>query len=55
MYYHENKSYTEIATILNISINTVKDHFKKAYAFIREEFNNDIDDNSLILLRHIYC
>lgn len=34
----ESKSYQEIADILGISVNTVKDHIKKAYAFLRKEY-----------------
>lgn len=33
----EARSYAEIAEILDISLNTVKDHLKKAHAFLREE------------------
>lgn len=33
----ESESYTAIAVRLNISVNTVKDHIKKAYAFLREQ------------------
>lgn len=33
----EAKSYQEIALSHDISVNTVKDHIKKAYAFLREE------------------
>ena len=40
----ESKSYTEIADRLNISVNTVKDHIKKAYAFLRERANKDIPE-----------
>lgn len=40
----EAKSYTEIADTLNISINTVKDHIKKAYAFLREKANKEVSD-----------
>ncbi|MGL5681932.1 MAG: RNA polymerase sigma-70 factor [Marinifilaceae bacterium] len=49
MFYHDNMSYAEIATTLSISVNTVKDHIKKAYAFIRQEFNSDCDDSFMIL------
>ena len=38
----ESKSYAEIADALRISLNTVKDHVKKAYAFLREEMRKDI-------------
>lgn len=38
----ESKSYAEIADALKISLNTVKDHIKKAYAFLREEMRKDI-------------
>lgn len=38
----ESKSYQEIAAQLGISVNTVKDHIKKAYAFLREKANSDI-------------
>ena len=38
----ESKSYAEIASSLKISLNTVKDHIKKAYAFLREEMRKDI-------------
>ena len=38
----ESKSYAEIAASLSISLNTVKDHIKKAYAFLREEVCKDI-------------
>lgn len=33
----ESKSYAEIASALGITLNTVKDHIKKAYAFLRKE------------------
>lgn len=33
----EKKSYAEIAGLLEISVNTVKDHVKKAYHFMRQE------------------
>jgi len=35
----ESKSYQEIADQLDISINTVKDHIKKAYAFLRQHLH----------------
>lgn len=35
----EGKSYQEIATERNISIDTVNDHIKKAYAFFRKLSN----------------
>ncbi len=33
----DSMSYPEIAARLGISVNTVKDHVKKAYAFLREQ------------------
>lgn len=38
----ESKSYQDIALLLDISINTVKDHIKKAYAFLRERAQREI-------------
>ena len=38
----ESKSYAEIADLLGISLNTVKDHVKKAYDFVREELSRDV-------------
>lgn len=38
----ESKSYQDIALQLDISINTVKDHIKKAYAFLRERAQREI-------------
>lgn len=38
----EEKSYQEIADQLGISLNTVKDHVKKAYAFLREQARKEI-------------
>ena len=38
----DSKSYAEIAGVLGISLNTVKDHVKKAYAFLREEARKEI-------------
>ena len=32
----------EIADLLGISLNTVKDHVKKAYAFLREELRREV-------------
>lgn len=43
------KSYQEIAQELDISINTVKDHIKKAYAFLRQEMNKEISSYILYL------
>ncbi len=40
----EGKSYQEIADQESISINTVKDHIKKAYAFLRENIQQKIQD-----------
>lgn len=38
----ESKSYQEIADSLDISVNTVKDHLKKAYSFLRKNSQKDI-------------
>lgn len=38
----ESKSYQEISQQLDISINTVKDHIKKAYAFLREKAHKEV-------------
>ena len=38
----ESKSYAEIADLLGISLNTVKDHVKKAYTFLREELRREV-------------
>ncbi len=38
----DSKSYAEISGELGISLNTVKDHIKKAYAFLREEAQKSI-------------
>lgn len=43
------KSYLEIAQELDISVNTVKDHIKKAYAFLRQEMNKEISGYILYL------
>ena len=48
----ESKSYQEIATQLDISLNTVKDHIKKAYAFLREEAHKQIPHYILFLAFH---
>ena len=43
------KSYQEIAKKEGISINTVKDHIKKAYAFLRKEVYQEVQDFILFL------
>ena len=43
------KSYQEIAKQEGISINTVKDHIKKAYAFLRKEVYQEVQDFILFL------
>lgn len=43
------KSYQEIAEQEGISINTVKDHIKKAYAFLREDIYQEVQDFILFL------
>jgi len=43
----ESKSYAEIADTLAISLNTVKDHIKKAYAFLRDEIHKEISSSVL--------
>ena len=48
----ESKSYQEIAAQLDISLNTVKDHIKKAYAFLREEAHKQIPHYILFLAFH---
>lgn len=40
----ETKSYKEIADSQGISINTVKDHIKKAYAFLRQDIHQKAED-----------
>lgn len=45
----ESKSYQEIAQEQDISLNTVKDHIKKAYAFLRQEMNKKISTYILYL------
>lgn len=45
----EAKSYQEIARQLDISVNTVKDHIKKAYAFLREEGRKEIPNYILYI------
>ena len=46
----EGKKYTEIATELSISVNTVKTHVTKAYKIIREQLRNDESIAMLLLL-----
>jgi RNA polymerase sigma-70 factor (ECF subfamily) len=45
----ESKSYREIADLLNLSVNTVKDHIKKAYAFLRERAQQEVPKLMLYL------
>ena len=45
----DSKSYQEIADQEGISINTVKDHIKKAYAFLRQDLYEDVQDFILFL------
>lgn len=45
----ESKSYQEIAELQGISINTVKDHIKKAYAFLREDIHQSVQNFMLFL------
>lgn len=44
------KSYSEIAEKLDISLNTVKDHLKKAYAFLRENMKTELSVPMLLFL-----
>lgn len=46
----ESKSYQEIADQLDISLNTVKDHIKKAYAYLREEAHKEVPNYILYFL-----
>lgn len=46
----EAKSYQEIADLLNLSVNTVKDHIKKAYAFLREKAQEEIPGYILYII-----
>lgn len=46
----ESKSYQEIAQELDISINTVKDHIKKAYAFLREKAHAEVSNYILYVI-----
>lgn len=48
----EAKTYQEIADILDLSINTVKDHIKKAYSFLREHAHNEVTKHILFLVFH---
>ena len=45
----EAKSYQEIADQEGISLNTVKDHIKKAYAFIRKDIHRNVPDFILFI------
>lgn len=45
----EAKSYQEIADQEGISINTVKDHIKKAYAFLRKDIHRNTPDFILFI------
>lgn len=45
----DSKSYAEIAGELGISLNTVKDHIKKAYSFLREEARKSISYSVLFI------
>ena len=46
----EAKSYQEIADQEGISLNTVKDHIKKAYAFIRKDIHRNVPDFILFIV-----
>ncbi len=45
----ETKSYQEIADQEGISQNTVKDHIKKAYAFLRKDILRNVPDFILFI------
>lgn len=45
----EAKSYQQIADQEGISINTVKDHIKKAYAFLRKDIHQEMQDFVLFI------
>lgn len=45
----EAKSYQEIAEQEGISLNTVKDHIKKAYAFLRKDVHRNVPDFILFI------
>ena len=38
----EGKMYKQVAEELNVSVNTIKTHIKRALAFLREEMQNDM-------------
>ena len=46
----EQKSYQEIAEALDLSINTVKEHIRKAYAFLRDKTKDEIPKQILYFL-----
>lgn len=50
---YENKKNEEIAVELNISVNTVKYHLKKALAFLRERLGNYLTGLFLALLSFV--
>ena len=45
-----SKSNQEIANALGLSINTVKDHLKKAYAFLKEKMKEEIPKQILFVV-----
>jgi RNA polymerase sigma-70 factor (ECF subfamily) len=46
----EQKSYQEIAEALDLSVNTVKEHIRKAYAFLRDKTKDEIPKQILYFL-----
>lgn len=45
----EAKSYAEIAEVLDISLNTVKDHLKKAHAFLKKEAEREVPNTAIFI------